>query len=57
MNYLRLFGSVKKNIIIGLVMILSVIPLNFLVKVVLPEAFILLTRLIFWGGLITTSSE
>ena len=23
MNYLRLFGSVKKNIIIGLVMILS----------------------------------
>ena len=35
MNYLRLFGSPKKNIIIGLVMFLSVIPLNFLVNVVL----------------------
>ena len=52
MSYLRLFGSVKKNIIIGLVMILSVIPLHFLVNVVLPEEFILINRLLFWGGLI-----
>ena len=59
MNYLRLFGSPKKNIIIGLVMFLSVIPLNFLVNVFLfqyddaLEAFSLLIRLVSWAGLIT----
>ena len=59
MNYLRLFGSPKKNIIIGLVMFLSVIPLNFLAYAVLfqygdpPEAYSLLIRLVSWAGLIT----